>query len=554
MVTWRKYPNRSRRACLIWISVLAVLGIGPAPAHAANSPLQGLRTNPHTAITSVPRVKPLKPRRLAQRATQTTPIIPLNRALIAPSRRGNPTGGASGRGKGGTVILPGSLGVFPPRPSTPPSVVFPKPPPRPKPPAVWYPPKPPKVVKPRPRPGKSRTVRRRPPRKISPRIGPPPIVATIPQFIANEVLVFVKSDRAGAVGDELAAAFNLTKVESVPISLLEGSLIRFSFSGNRVLREVLSTLLSDPRVSQAQPNNWYQVVSRNKPKKAPPAQYTLAKLAIGQAQEISQGRGISIAVIDTGIDAKHPSLSKAIAASFDAVGDGKNAVGKHGTAIAGLIAGQGKVTGVAPLSKLLAARAFYLNRKYNKPMTSSMILLRALDWSFKNKARIFNMSFTGPYDPLVRTALDNAYKQGVILVAAAGNGGPKAPPAYPAAYRNVIAITALDSKDRLYPQANRGSYLTAAAPGVNLLVPSLKKGYTFSSGTSLAAAHISGLIALLLERNPEATSETIVDAIKTSARDLGPKGFDTQFGAGLADAYASLLSLASGSVKPTSGQ
>jgi len=177
-------------------------------------------------------------------------------------------------------------------------------------------------------------------------------------------------------------------------------------------------------------------------------------------------------------------------------------------------------------------------------MTNGMILLRALDWSFANEARIFNMSFSGPFDPLVKRALENAYDKGVILVAAAGNNGPKAAPTYPAAYKNVIAITALDHKDRLYAHANRGNYLTAAAPGVNVLVPSLKKSYSYSSGTSLAAAHISGLIALLLERHPDATSEAIVDAIKKSAHDLGPKGYDTQFGSGRADALASLKLLA----------
>ena len=145
----------------------------------------------------------------------------------------------------------------------------------------------------------------------------------------------------------------------------------------------------------------------------------------------------------------------------------------------------------------------------------------------------------------MKKALDSAYEKGVILVAAAGNGGPKASPAYPAAYKNVIAITALDNKDKLYARANRGSYVTVAAPGVDMLVPSLKNGYRYSSGTSLAAAQISGLIALLLEKNPQASAQDVRDAITANARDLGPKGYDTLFGAGLADAYASLLSLTS---------
>ncbi len=373
----------------------------------------------------------------------------------------------------------------------------------------------------------------------------PPVVKIIPQFVPNEVLVLVTSDQPDALGDALAVTFNLTTVETVSVALLEGSIIRFRYSDNRPLNNVITAITSDARVFQAQPNNYYQLAGKKKRSKKSNTQYSLVKLSIGPAHQISKGRDVSVAVIDSGINTGHPSLSKAVASSFNAVGDDKKTVNKHGTAIAGLIAGQGRVQGIAPLSRLLAVRAFYMHREYNKSMmTNGMILLRALDWSFANKAHIFNMSFAGPFDPLVKRALENAYDKGVILVAAAGNSGPKAGPTYPAAYKNVIAITALDHKDRLYAHANRGNYLTAAAPGVNVLVPSLKKSYSYSSGTSLAAAHISGLIALLLERHPDATSEAIVDAIKKSAHDLGPKGYDTQFGAGRADALASLKLLA----------
>ena len=173
-----------------------------------------------------------------------------------------------------------------------------------------------------------------------------------------------------------------------------------------------------------------------------------------------------------------------------------------------------------------------------------MALERAMDWSEAQGARIFNMSFAGPRDRLVERVLDRAHDNGVVHVAAAGNGGPEASPAYPAAYKSVIAITALDHKDRLYRHANRGDYLTVAAPGVDVLVPSLKQGYRYSSGTSLAAAHISGLIALLLERHPEASADAVRDTLIATAHDLGPEGFDIQFGAGRADALASLERLA----------
>jgi len=401
---------------------------------------------------------------------------------------------------------------------------------------------PPPVKKTPPR-RKKKTYRR------TPRKNPPRVVQPIPQFFANEVTVLIGQNQPQSVDSAVAQAYGLTILSVFPIALLDGRLVRFRIPAGRTVAQLIATLLTDPRIDAAQPNNLYMtVVKKSKRTARGPVQYSLAKLGLARAHKLSQGQGVTVAVIDTGMDASHPVLAKAVSQSFNAVGDARHKAQNHGTAIAGLIAGQGKVTGAAPRANLLAVRAFYMHPVYRRPVTSSAILLRALDWAFANKAQVINMSFTGPFDPLMKKALERAAANGVILVGAAGNGGAKAPPAYPAAYNSVIAITALDHKDRLYAHANRGSYVSLAAPGVDMLVPSLKKGYRYSSGTSLAAAQISGLIALLLERHPQASAQAVRDAIVSSAHDLGPKGYDVQFGAGRADAHASLISLA------TSGQ
>ncbi len=395
---------------------------------------------------------------------------------------------------------------------------------------------------------KKRTVRRTPQRRA-----PAAVAQSIPQFIANEVLVLMAPNQPASADAAVAQTFNLSLVESSEISVLDARIVRYSFSGNRQLPQVISALTADPRVEGVQPNNWYLSVAGKKRNKTS-RQYALAKLGIDRAHKLAQGQGVPVAVIDTGVDGTHPTLAKSVHMKFDAVGDGTPKAQNHGTAIAGVIAGKGKVKGVAPEAQLFAARAFYMHKKYKRPMTNSMILLKAIDWSHVNGARVFNMSFAGPYDPLVKKALERVHENGAILVAAAGNGGPKAPPAYPAAYSNVIAITAHDAKDKLYRHANRGNHLVVAAPGVNVFVPKLKKSYGFSSGTSVAAAHVSGIIALLLERRPDATSEEIVQALKSSAHDLGSKGHDPEFGAGRADAYASIMSMTSTDVKLSSGQ
>ncbi len=107
----------------------------------------------------------------------------------------------------------------------------------------------------------------------------------------------------------------------------------------------------------------------------------------------------------------------------------------------------------------------------------------------------------------------------------------------------MIGVTAIDSADRLLPEANRGPGVMVAAPGVNVVEPAPNAAYQVTTGTSVAAAHVSGVIALLLERKPDLDTETIRDVLSATARDLGPKGRDDQFGWGLVDPYQALLAL-----------
>src|SRR5690606_36220831 len=146
--------------------------------------------------------------------------------------------------------------------------------------------------------------------------------------------------------------------------------------------------------------------------------------------------------------------------AFDAT-DGKDAKPDvHGTAIAGIIRARGLVTGIAPDANLLAVRAFFAVPKRDLPQSTSFIVLRALDWSVQHGAQIVNLSFSGGRDPVIERAVAAAARRKVLLVAAAGNSGPEASPSYPAAYPDVIAVTALDSERRLYTHANHGSYIT----------------------------------------------------------------------------------------------
>ena len=127
-----------------------------------------------------------------------------------------------------------------------------------------------------------------------------------------------------------------------------------------------------------------------------------------------------------------------------------------------------------------------------------------------------------------------------MLVAAAGNAGAKSPPLFPGADPLVIAVTATDVDDKLFTGANRGKYISVAAPGVDILVPAPENAYQLTTGTSVAAAEVSGIVALLLERNPKLTPADIRRILTASARRLGTGERDDNFGAGLIDPLKAL--------------
>ena len=269
------------------------------------------------------------------------------------------------------------------------------------------------------------------------------------------------------------------------------------------------------------------------------AQYELAKLHLPQAHALAKGDNVLVAVIDSGVDANHPELAGAIAETYDTLSPPMTPH-KHGTAIAGLIAAHGKLMGAAP------ARAYPGDPRLRSGTGASaegttFNILKGLDWAAANGARIINMSFAGPPDPAIHRSLAAAHKKGIVLVAAAGNAGPKSPPLYPAADPNVIAVTATDADDKLFPQSNRGRYIAVAAPGAQILVAIPDGGYEVASGTSYSAAEVSGIVALMLERKSDLTPDKVRDILLATAKDLGPKGRDIMFGAGLADAYGALM-------------
>jgi hypothetical protein len=384
--------------------------------------------------------------------------------------------------------------------------------------------------------------------------GPPspsqrPGLADRDTFVADEVLVTVARTTLDAVDDAVGRSHGLQLLERRIIPLVDRRVLRYRIADGRPVAALLAALRTDARVFDPQPNYYYRYLHDGSPQgRGSSLQYALAKVDALRAQTLARGRGALVAVIDSGVDATHPDLASAIVDSFDAVATAAGAAARtaatgadpHGTAIAGIIAANGVLRGVAPEARLLNVRAFAPLGHARASAATTLDLLRGIDWALARRARVLNMSFTGPRDALLERGIVAAGDRGAIIVAAAGNGGVNAPPAYPAAYAPVIAVTATDFADRRYRLANQGRYISLAAPGVDIVAPSADHAHQLRSGTSFAAAHVSGIIALMIERDPALTADAARRALTATADDLGPPGPDDQYGAGRANAFAAV--------------
>ena len=253
------------------------------------------------------------------------------------------------------------------------------------------------------------------------------------------------------------------------------------------------------------------------------------------------GSGQLIAVIDTGMDVDHPELAGRIYGKPINVTEYEWSADSHGTAVAGIIAANANndlgIYGVAPNAQILAIKA--CQPKTEGGMSArcrTSALIKAIDIAITQDAKIINMSLSGPPDKLLAQYVSLAVQQGRLIVAGAGNGGPQAKPGFPAALSGVLAVTAVDAANNLYEQATQGDYIDVAAPGVDIVSPVPGGQYPSLSGTSMAAAHATGIAALLLELVPSLDAQGIAQLLKNNVRDLGMMGRDNRFGTGLLDA------------------
>jgi len=360
--------------------------------------------------------------------------------------------------------------------------------------------------------------------------------------IAGEIVAEIDASLSDAQADALLRRHRLARLQSQNFPLLGATIGLFRITDRRSVETVSGELATDAAFRSVQPNFRYLLQDQKMGlTEGDPAQYALAKLRLPEAHRLAHGVNVVVAVIDSGIDARHPELANSIAETFDALGS-KEGPHVHGTGVAGAIAAHARLMGSAPAARILAIRAFGSAQKGAESTT--FVVLKGLDFAVAHGAGIVNMSFAGPKDALIERGIAAAAAKGIVMVAASGNAGPKSPPLYPAANANVIAVSATDADDRLFAASNRGGYVAVAAPGANIFLPAPDEKYQMTSGTSFSAAYVSGLVALMRERNPALKPDEVRAILMKTARDLGPPGRDDQFGAGEADAYAAVSAAA----------
>ena len=238
---------------------------------------------------------------------------------------------------------------------------------------------------------------------------------------------------------------------------------------------------------------------------------------------------LTIGMIDTAVG-RHPTLSATKLAQRH-FGTGAAGAGQtvHGTAVASILASEGS-------SRLLVADVF--RGSAEAPFTSADAIAQSLEWMAEQGIRVVNISLAGPRNAILDRLIERASARGMVVVAAAGNGGPTAPPAYPAALRTVVAVTAVDEQSRIYRYANQGDYVAVAARGVSEPAAAAGGGVTRYSGTSFATPHIAAWFARCLgnERDQNAAATARCRArMQTAARDAGKPGYDPVYGWGIID-------------------
>lgn len=344
---------------------------------------------------------------------------------------------------------------------------------------------------------------------------PPGTAEPTPEVVVQQLLVMVKeravqhyrpgpaslsgygsgAARARAVrtAQDLARDYGLRPIGDWPMPALGLHCFLMEVPRGHEAAELAARLSRDPRVESAQPQQLFRVAGHDDPYYA--LQAGAQALQLDALHSMATGKGVKVAQIDTGVDAHHPDLEGQLTAGRNFVDGARHGPEVHGTAVAGIIVAKADngigIVGVAPGARLMALRACWETADGGRALCSTFTLAKAMQFALIERARVINLSLTGPHDRLLERLIDSATQDGVIVVAALDAGEPAG---FPASHPGVIAVAVSGSTS-----APEDAVL---APGRDILTTTPGASWGFYSGPSFAAAHVSGLAALILQRAP----------------------------------------------------
>lgn len=317
-----------------------------------------------------------------------------------------------------------------------------------------------------------------------------------------------------ALGEDIAARHRLRAITEWPILTLGVHCVVYAVEDARSVDEVLRELRGDASVDSAQPMGTFHVLAGDPYEDL---QHANRSMNVARAHRAATGRGIRIALVDTGVDFNHPDLAGRIAAHADLTGMEHAAAFDndiHGTAVAGVIAaeagnGQG-IAGVAPDARLFAYRACRpLREGEPQASCSTLSLAIALDSAIRARPHIINLSLSGPPDPLLEALLSEALARGILVVAAQPPTGSAAQ----ALAGDLDAVIRVRASEQPVADAASHGTVVIPAPGRDILTTFPHGTYNYVSGSSFAAANVTGLLALMLQRKPGLDAASLREAL-----------------------------------------
>ena len=313
------------------------------------------------------------------------------------------------------------------------------------------------------------------------------------------------------VAQALASQYRLKVVDAWPMPALAVDCFIMEAPADASLPQLVERMAADPRVESIQAMNMFHVLARSDP--LYPLQPVAKAWHLDEVHNVTTGKRVRIALIDTAVEIDHPDLLGRVALARNFVDGNPEIAELHGTAVAGIVAARADdgvgIVGVAPDSDLMALRGCWeAPGRGSAAVCSSFTLAKALQFALDERAQIINLSVGGPRDRLLERLLDVALARGVIVVGAADptsrDGG------FPASYRGVLAVADVDAHDAP-PNA-------LLAPGRDVPSPIPGRKWGFVSGSSFAAAQVTGVVALLRELAPNVQTEQIREALAPRSR------------------------------------